>query len=172
MITNLALNTTNTVAFENMNCSMQVPGYDKTVVRFHYLLLVASVSGNFLIRSDKCVANFPYYVSLMWAPEAKSSSIARVWASSSQTRPVEKLFHHKLQAVSSNLKCANYANKFWPLSTILQQWDSTSGTNLNSSVFLDNQSNVPSTSKITVVMQPWTMQSSFPQTLQTICMEI
>ena len=42
---------------------------------FHYLLLVVSVSGNFLIRSDKCVANFPYYVFLMWAPEAKSSSI-------------------------------------------------------------------------------------------------
>ena len=48
---------------------------DKAVVLFHYLLLVVSVSGNFLIRSDKCVANFPYYVSLMWAPEAKSSSI-------------------------------------------------------------------------------------------------
>ena len=42
---------------------------------FHYLLLVVSVSGNFLIRSDKCVANFPYYVFLMWAPEAKGSSI-------------------------------------------------------------------------------------------------
>ena len=49
-------------------------GY-RTVVLFHYLLLVVSVSGNFLIRSDKCVANFPYYVALMWAPEAKSSSI-------------------------------------------------------------------------------------------------
>ena len=94
---------------------------DKAVVLFHYLLLVVSVSGNFLIRSDKCVANFPYYVSLMWAPEAKSSSIARVWASSFQTGPVEKLFHHKLQAVSSNLKCANYANMFWPLSKIAMQ---------------------------------------------------
>ena len=66
---------------------------DKAVVLFHYLLLVVSVSGNFLIRSDKCVANFPYYVSLMWAPEAKSSSIGRV--GSPQTGLVKKLFYHQ-----------------------------------------------------------------------------